>query len=119
MSNGTSPSLWKAVLEGQEKLRHVFWLYFVVSGIGGYLVVSMLNGVVMAVVPYGVILAGLLYAIAVLYLAWCLFAIWQCAFNVQWKPWGYLARIFSVWAAIQLVYLAWVSGAVLYVINRA
>jgi len=118
MNVAVRESLWHSVQLGREPLRLVFWLYFGVAGIGGLFLASALGGLLMAFGFAGIILASSIYVATVIYLGWCLYAIWQCAFNVNWRPWGYVARVFVLLGAVQLFYLAWGFGAVVYVVSR-
>lgn len=96
----------------------MFWLYFAVTGLGGLFLIAWLGGLVMALGPLGIMLASVMFLVTVLYLGWCLYAIWQCAFTVDWRPWGYIARAFVLFGAAQLFYLAWTLGALVYVVAR-
>ncbi len=116
MNTALPDSLWHSVQGGTERLRVVFWLYFGVTGLGGLFLASWLGGLIMAFGPLGILFASLIFVVIVLYLGWCLYAIWQCAFAVDWRPWGYMARAFVVVGCVQLLYLAWALGALVYVV---
>lgn len=77
-----------------KRLAIVFWLYFV----GGLFLVSLaLYFIVIAgiAVPSGASAPLFISAtlIAIGYYIWSVVAVWKSAENVNWKPWGYLARL--------------------------
>ena len=91
---------WKSALKGNCQLWRVFWLgnflaYFILVGLVG--IISLLTDGADA---FLVSTATLLFLI---YLVFVLYALWKCAFNVENKIYGYLARIYVVLAFITYV----------------
>lgn len=74
---------WK----GDEKLWIVFWLYGMLAG-------TILNILFIDVIGGFVPLLGIIWPIV--FTIWYLVASWRCAFNVNWRPWGYIVRILNV-----------------------
>lgn len=101
---------------GKEKLWRVFWYWFVafpvVMGFAIYIVIEAfyltrfieewLHYILIALFVYG---------------PWVLVSMWRCAFNVEWKPLGYLTRIWVlVFSIVSIVlfsspfWLPWLYG---------
>ena len=78
---------WQVVL-GRERLWIVFWLYCVL----GTLLVTLL--LFISNLPARAIAETLAVLYAV-YLLWAHYSLWTCAFNVKWRPWGYVARVYA------------------------
>jgi len=83
---------------GEEKLSRVFWLYYVLGEfilfLFLFLIVFLISKVVTSVPPF---LIFLIYVIPVLgYFIWIFVSLWRCAFNSNWKGWGYLIRTCEV-----------------------
>ena len=82
---------------GNERLTLVFWGYYVLgtSGIsfllGLVLVMPVLSDIL--ILRTGVIFLGLTYFI------WVVVSVWQCAFNVKNKIYGYIARIIVIFGS--------------------
>lgn len=98
-------SFIKRAWRGEEKLWKVFWLYNVLGGL-------LLNVFVyvIASVAFGLLIVGVIFWLA--YLVWVLVSIWRCAFNVNAKFWGYLARIYIIMGPV-LVILGLLVGGIL------
>ena len=73
-------------LKGREPLWKIFWLYTVISG--------LVLTVVFETVIDGLGTIG--WAVVIVLSAgwglWILIALWQCAFQTEWRGWAYLAR---------------------------
>ena len=98
----------KNAWNGKEKLWKVFWL----AGVLGGLALNILGKILTALLgPFGLIIA----LISVPYIIWYFVAIWRCAFNADWRGWGYIARIYLLLPLIAIplviggIYLAAVS----------
>lgn len=81
--------------QGKERLSKVFWYWFVL--VPAVLTVTV-AGVLKFVYPLMRMEEWLHYALmfAFVYGPWVLISMWRGAFNVEWKGWGYLARIWVV-----------------------
>lgn len=90
---------------GEQRLKQAFWLLYVT---GGAVVWGLAQAVAWTGAP-GRILPGALAVLAVAFLplayrVWAAVSVWACAFNVDWQPWGYAARI-AVVADVLLEFL--------------
>jgi len=82
---------------GEEKLWRVFWLYYMLGELIFfmflYLIMFLISIVVTSEPPFLIILV---YVIPVFgYFIWIIVSLWKCAFNTNWKGWGYLIRILA------------------------
>ncbi len=84
-------------LKGREPLWKVFWLYTIVLG----LVLTVIFGTV--VDSLGTIGWTLVIALTALWGLWVLIALWQCAFQTEWRGWAYLARTAVILIVIVVV----------------
>jgi hypothetical protein len=75
---------WHAVL-GRERLWVVFWLYCVLGTICLVLLLATLD----------VSLGNASMAALIFYLLWAHYSLWTCAFNTDWRLWGYGARVYA------------------------
>jgi hypothetical protein len=73
---------------GRERLWKVYWVYGVLASVGLLLVLRMLLAVGMPQV--------LMFAIVAPYQVWLVVSTWRCAFNADWRGWGYIARFLTV-----------------------
>jgi len=73
-------------LKGREPLWKVFWLYTVLLGV----VLTVIFGTVID--GLGTIGWTLVVVLSALWGLWVLIAVWQCAFQTEWRGWAYLAR---------------------------
>lgn len=95
----------KKAWRGQERLWKVFWIYNVLVGIVINLVASFLESA-------DVVIHGVWLLFSLVYTVWILVSEWRCAFNVDWKFWGYVIRVLIVSIPVLLV-LGFVVGGVL------
>lgn len=91
-------------LRGEETLSVVFWHYnvlglFAVVAIA--LVISSIPMLLPVLPKLGFELVGA--AILLPYILWSVASLWQCAFNVHRKAWGYLARGYVIYCVIALL----------------
>ena len=84
-------------LKGREPLWRVFWLYAVVVG----LVLTVVFDTVID--RLGTIGWTLVVAPSALWGLWILIALWQCAFQTEWRGWAYLARTAVILIVIVVV----------------
>ncbi|MCE2927013.1 MAG: hypothetical protein LW823_05165 [Rickettsiales bacterium] len=83
---------WK----GEEKLWKVFWIYGLVFGI--------ILGILMSVASASMGSAGIaLLVVWLVYYIWLAVAQWRCAFNADWKIWGYVVRILLILSLVMFV----------------
>ena len=88
---------------GSEKLSIVFWGYFVLGHIGFALIAGIIGGYSgIFNIPYVAILFSILFYLP--FIVWSLWSVWNCAFNVEWKPWAYIARGVTLIVVIQKIY---------------
>jgi hypothetical protein len=75
----------RAVWQGNEKLWKVFWLYN-----------TLLGSALLYAMDYsarlGTIVEVAIYLVVLVWVVWVAVGLWRCAFNTQWRIWGYLAR---------------------------
>jgi hypothetical protein len=94
-----------STLRGGEKLSIVFWYYNVLGVAGAALVASALAGIAMFLSAQpnpNLALVG--FAFLVPYWLWAIGSLWQCAFNVQPRVWGYLARSYVIYCLVVLLF---------------
>jgi len=98
-------SKMKAIKEawyGKERLSLVFWGYYVLGGLG----IGVLLGTTLGLsAVYGVQYLGIIFGILIFpYFIWSTWSVWACAFNVHWKPLGYVARAIVALSVIHWIY---------------
>ena len=86
----------KQCLTGQEQLGKVFWLFYIVGTIGITYVGWMIFGLIAILMDMEFIILIFFFLVALPYFIWATCSVWNCAFNVGWKPWGYIARVVVV-----------------------
>ncbi|MBN8542996.1 MAG: hypothetical protein J0M34_01895 [Alphaproteobacteria bacterium] len=86
---------FKQASSGQEKLWKVFWLWGFI-GLFAVGVVTVLLMILTEMISLGSVARILISLIILVYFLWVVFAVWRCAFNVNWKIWGYLVRVYIV-----------------------
>ncbi len=82
---------------GEERLWKVFWIYGVIGTIVLLVLLSIVNSI------FGSTIAIVYALIIVAYTLWLTVAEWRCAFQTDWKIWGYVVRILIVLNLIGLV----------------
>ena len=105
---------------GEERLWKIFWLNIVLGSILFRFLGALVQSFLLATnIPVGwnifriIFVAFLLVflLLLVIYFVWALVALWKCAFNAEWKGWGYLGRAFVVWSVISffgsLIFFFW------------
>jgi hypothetical protein len=94
----------KRALRGEERLWKVFWIYGVVFSIIlaiiGFLVSSGSGSTA------GYVVLG----IKIIYWIFLCIAQWRCAFNADWKIWGYVVRILLIIGIIANIALLALGG---------
>ena len=93
-----------ATLRGKEELRIVFWHYNVLGIMGASFIASAMVGVAMLISATpnpNLVLVG--FAFFAPYWFWAIASLWQCAFNVQRRTWGYLARGYVIYCLVALL----------------
>ena len=84
---------------GKTKLWKVFWLAGILFG-------ALITVVSYALKDHDFVGSTILFlAVIVIYLIWILVSQWRCAFNCNWKGWGYLVRLNIIATLAPLVYL--------------
>jgi hypothetical protein len=73
---------WK----GKERLWRVYWLY---HGLYGFALATAVSKTRLLSIPS---ITNAAYVFLIIYLIWVYVSIWRCAFNVERKAWGYVAR---------------------------
>ena len=86
--------------KGKTALWKVFWIQNILAG-------TLLQITVEKIGPHlSTIPLFILGSFCVLFTIWVVIGMWQCAFNVKWKGWGYIVRVFySLLLAIVLMSL--------------
>ena len=84
----------KKAWNGEEALWRVFWLYYIVLGLGLALAAGYLFDLSLWAGRIG-------YAVALLWSFWAIIAVWRCSDNSEWRSWGIIARIVVVLALIK------------------
>jgi hypothetical protein len=93
-------STMKMAWNGEVRLWKVFWIYIVLN----FFLISLLRKVLEEVEKYVsldnsilwrafVAIFGLLVTV---YFIWVSVSLWKCAFNSEWKVWGYVCRVIVV-----------------------
>ncbi len=95
--------------KGEERLWIVFWLYNVLGLLLFAFLLKFLQAVGISAEKNGHSDIGILVLISVLtivfiaYIVWAVGSLWRCAFNVEWKWWGYLGRAYVLWFIFSLI----------------
>ena len=76
----------KQAWRGEEKLWKVFWIY---NFLFGAFINWCLDNVEKANFEP---LTWLLLIITPVWIVWVAVSMWRCAFNSDWRPWGYIVR---------------------------
>ena len=84
------------VLRGQERLWVVFWLYCVL----GTAVFTWAFAYLVTWLPFDSsaeeeAATTTLFAALAAFVLWAHISLWTSAFNAEWRPWGYAARIYA------------------------
>ncbi len=95
-------------LRGNERLWKVFWIYNFLFGIILNIVLEVLDYLAVLSILY------LFLIIVIFWTIWVVTGLWKCAFNVNWKGWGYLTRIFVVLAILGLIIGLWQMRSFIY-----
>lgn len=80
---------------GKERCWKVFWIYGVLVGIIWRLLLAQLDNI-----PAASIAVGIAHFV---YIIWLLVSQYRCAFNLDWKFWGYIVRILVLAVPVMLV----------------
>lgn len=91
---------------GEERTWKVFWLYYVLFSFLIMIVytpkvIMESQGVALSVTVHAAYSLTLLIVLVV-WLVWIVVSLWRCAFNNEWKGWGYLLRGMLI---VQLAYI--------------
>lgn len=93
----------KAAWNGKAPLVRVFWLYYFL----GHLTLGALVGVTAAILETNGLSSGIIILATLIvlpYVVWSTWSVWACAFNVKWRPWGYMARAYVVFIIVDTTY---------------
>ncbi|MDP7599748.1 MAG: hypothetical protein QF605_00040 [Rhodospirillales bacterium] len=83
--------------QGQARLWQSYWLMGVVGGwLFWTLVLNLIEFGILPEIPGVIILAS--------YAVYSAVGVWRCAFNADWRGWGYLARGIIGLSTIYLLY---------------
>ena len=88
---------------GEESLKKVFWIYSILGLLLFSFLLNFLQLVGVSAEENGHSTNGLLSLMVALtigfivYMIWALGSLWKCSFNVKWKWWGYLSRLYILW----------------------
>ena len=85
----------KSAWNGKSRLALVFWGYYV----GGGLIMGALLGIIGGLsmgIDAGVVAKIFGVIVFLPFIVWSSWSVWACAYNVNWVPWGYAARVFIV-----------------------
>ena len=93
---------FKRTWNGEEKLKILFWIYYVIGSIG----IAMVPGVFQSAglligINYGAIFSLI---IVVPYFVWIMVSLWRCAFNVDKRIWGYIVRGIVVFTIVSYLF---------------
>lgn len=91
---------------GEERMWKVFWFYYVLFSfviVIAYMPKFILEsqGVALSVTVHAAYSLTLLIVL-VAWLVWIVVSLWRCAFNNEWRVWGYLVRGMLI---VQLAYV--------------
>ena len=82
--------------QGQARLWQSYWLMGVLGGwVFWTIVLNLIEFGILPEIPGVIILAS--------YTIYSAVGVWRCAFNVDWRGWGYLARGVLVFSAIYFI----------------
>ena len=98
----------KKAWRGEEKLWKVFWIYDI---LGGFLLV-VINKILGKILGASLILGISDFVIWIVFCIWITVSLWRCAFNLDWKFWGYIARIWAVFPILMLT-IGFIVGSIL------
>jgi hypothetical protein len=89
-------SAMKGAWIGRQKLWKVFWLYGVSLGAAIALILSQIqSSSAITFLP--------VYVFAVCWWFWVSVSLWNCAFNVEWRGWGYAARVLVAFPIVGVI----------------
>ena len=93
----------KSAWNGKDKLSLVFWAYFVLGQFGMALFLVAITGLSTA---FGAEFFGSVigFIVVIPFVTWATWSVWACAYNVKWRPWGYVARAIVVFVVIEKCY---------------
>ena len=77
----------KRAWRGEERCWKVFWVYGFLGGIIWNIVSKSLNSMTTS----GLVL-GVFYGAHIVYIIWQFVSQYRCAFNLEWRAWGYITR---------------------------
>jgi hypothetical protein len=80
-----------AAFRGQERLVIVFWAYYVGLGFIMGMIAGIFFGIASETGHTSIGVVSLIFILLPYYL-WAMWSLWACAFNAQWKGWGYVVR---------------------------
>jgi hypothetical protein len=89
---------------GEQRCWIVYWLYGNLASIGWMVLFTLMKGL-----PPVTMLGG--FAVYVVYAVWLVVSQWRCAFNLDWKFWGYVVRFITA-----LIPVMFVGGVVMGII---
>jgi hypothetical protein len=93
---------------GEEKCWKVFWVYGVFAGV----IWSVLNWSLEGLFSSFPILQYVWIILRVVYNLWQFVSLYRCAFNLEWRFWGYIARGYTLFVPA-LVIIGLLIGGVL------
>lgn len=97
----------KRAWRGEARLWLVFWIYGVVFGI----VFALARLAVFAVIGKSIAIPFIV--IHSIYWIWLAVSQWRCAFNTEWKIWGYVVRILTLMGIVSYVAMLAFGGSAL------
>jgi hypothetical protein len=92
----------KAAWRGEERLWKVYWVYGFLLSIG-LKIAYFLGFMAAAMVGINFVFTPAAILFYFIYIVWLMVSEWRCAFNADWRIWGYIVRFFILLLPLGLI----------------
>lgn len=94
----------KRAWRGEERLWKVFWIYGFLGSIGLGIALSIVSAVLGSISAVLGLVGSIAYiGVSIIYTIWLWVSQWRCAFNADWRIWGYIIRFLMVTSIIAII----------------